>query len=158
MVKNAVRIINLTVFKINDPKLNQNILSDVPYCLSFVHTACLLRDKVCNGIDKSYSCQNYIRTINENTRASNSGNYNGEQVHPVGSNLAPSPGQQPDIGSFARSSSALSHSPISSTNSTGHAAPGDAGQGSSGSETQNSNNMLLDFFQALTPDQSHSGA
>ena len=57
MVKNAIRIINLTVYKINDSKLNEKILSDVPYCLSFVNIACLLRDKVVRGIDKSYSCQ-----------------------------------------------------------------------------------------------------
>jgi hypothetical protein len=61
MVKNAVRIINLTVFKINDAKLNDDILSDVPYCLNFVHIACLLRDKVCNGIDKSYNSPNYFK-------------------------------------------------------------------------------------------------
>ena len=60
MVRNAVRIINLTVYKINDSKLNEEVLSDVPYCLNFVHLACLLRDKVCNGIDKSYFCQNYL--------------------------------------------------------------------------------------------------
>ena len=52
MVKNAVRIINLTVFKLNDPNLNEQILSDVPYCLTFVHLACLLRDKVCQ-LDKA---------------------------------------------------------------------------------------------------------
>lgn len=63
MVKNAVRIINLTVFKINDPKLNSDILADVPFCLNFVHLACLMRDKVCNGIDKSYACQNYIQHL-----------------------------------------------------------------------------------------------
>lgn len=53
MVRNAVRIINLTVFKINDQKLNDDLLSDVPYCLTFVHLACLLRDKVCNGLDRA---------------------------------------------------------------------------------------------------------
>jgi hypothetical protein len=57
MVKNAVRIINLTVFKINDAKLNEEILSDLPYCLSFVNVACLLRDKVVRGIDRSYAAQ-----------------------------------------------------------------------------------------------------
>jgi hypothetical protein len=46
MVKNAIRIINLTVFKINSPEINENILGDVPFCLSFVHNACLLREKV----------------------------------------------------------------------------------------------------------------
>jgi protein CLEC16A len=56
MVRNAVRIINLTVFKINDRKLNNELLSDVPYCLSFVHLACLLRDKVCNGLDQAINC------------------------------------------------------------------------------------------------------
>ena len=54
MVRNAVRIINLTIFKINDKKLNDEILSDVPFCLHFVHLACLLRHKVCLGIDMSY--------------------------------------------------------------------------------------------------------
>ena len=66
MVRNAVRIINLTVYKINDSKLNNDILSDVPFCLNFVNIACLLRDKVCKGIDKSYYCQNYIQGINGN--------------------------------------------------------------------------------------------
>lgn len=56
MVRNAVRIINLTVFKINDKKLNDELLSDVPYCLAFVHLACLLRDKVCNGLDQAINC------------------------------------------------------------------------------------------------------
>ena len=53
MVRNAVRIINLTVFKINDKKLNDEILSDVPFCYNFVHLSCLLRDKVCNGLDRA---------------------------------------------------------------------------------------------------------
>lgn len=55
MVKNAVRIIYLNIFKINDQTLNDDIISDVPYCLTFVNLACVLRDKVLNGIDKSYS-------------------------------------------------------------------------------------------------------
>lgn len=60
MVRNAVRIINLTVYKINDERLNDRVLSDVPYCLAFVHQACLLRDRVCQrGLD---------RVINKNTR------------------------------------------------------------------------------------------
>ena len=54
MVNNAVRIIYLTVFKINCPKLNEEIISDVPFCMSFVNLACLLREKVCKGIDKCY--------------------------------------------------------------------------------------------------------
>lgn len=56
MVRNAVRIIHLNVFKINDKKLNDELLSDVPYCLSFVNLACLLRDKVCNGLDNAINC------------------------------------------------------------------------------------------------------
>jgi len=63
MVRNAVRIINLTIFQINDPKLNSDILSDVPYCLTFVHLACRLRDKVCNGLDKSYHSYNYLAEL-----------------------------------------------------------------------------------------------
>ena len=66
MVRNAVRIIYLTVFKINDTKLNNDILSDLPFCLNFVNIACLLRDKVCKGIDKSYYCQNYIQGLKSN--------------------------------------------------------------------------------------------
>ena len=28
----------------------------MPYCLTFVHLACLLRDKVCNGLDRAVNC------------------------------------------------------------------------------------------------------
>jgi len=56
MVRNAVRIIVLTVYRINDAKMNEEILSDVPYCLTHVHLACHLRTKVCAGIDKSFAC------------------------------------------------------------------------------------------------------
>lgn len=63
MVKNAVRIINLNVFKVNDPILNENIIGDVPFCLTFVHLACDLRDKVIKGIDQSYNSQNYLSNI-----------------------------------------------------------------------------------------------
>ena len=51
MVRNAVRIINLTIYKLNDQKLNECILSDVPYCLAFVNQACMLRTKIC-ALDK----------------------------------------------------------------------------------------------------------
>ena len=76
MVRNAVRIINLTVYKINDAKLNNDILADVPFCLNFVNIACLLRDKVCKGIDKSFYCQNYIQGLN----SSKSGGLHGSEI------------------------------------------------------------------------------
>lgn len=60
MVRNAVRIINLTIYKLNDEKLNQCILSDVPYCLAFVHAACMLRTKIC-GLDRAInSCEKNV--------------------------------------------------------------------------------------------------
>ena len=62
MVRNAVRIINLTIFKINDKQLNEEVLADMPFCLSFVHLACQLRE-TCNGIDKSYPTQNIINKL-----------------------------------------------------------------------------------------------
>jgi len=45
MVRNAVRIIALTIFKLNDPSINQ-ILQDLPFCGYFANLSCYLRDKV----------------------------------------------------------------------------------------------------------------
>lgn len=45
MVRNAIRIIALTVFKLNDDKVN-SLLSELPLCSYFVNLACLFRDKV----------------------------------------------------------------------------------------------------------------
>ena len=65
MVRNAVRIINLTVFSLNDPSINQDIIADVPFCTTFANLACLLRDKVCKGIDQSFSNQTFLKTKNQ---------------------------------------------------------------------------------------------
>ena len=43
MVRNAMRIIVLTILKLNDQTVN-NLLTDVPFATFFVHLACYLRD------------------------------------------------------------------------------------------------------------------
>jgi protein CLEC16A len=45
MVRNAIRIIALTVFKLNDDKVN-SLLQELPICSYFVNLACLFRDKI----------------------------------------------------------------------------------------------------------------
>lgn len=52
MVRNAIRIISLTIFKLNDQKINI-LLQDLPFCTYFVQLALYLRDKVLD-IDQSY--------------------------------------------------------------------------------------------------------
>lgn len=45
MIRNAVRIIALNIFKLNDERVN-NLLSELPFCSYFVNLACLFRDKL----------------------------------------------------------------------------------------------------------------
>jgi hypothetical protein len=45
MVRNAIRIIVLNIFKINDERVNQ-LLGELPYCSYFINLALLFRDKV----------------------------------------------------------------------------------------------------------------
>jgi hypothetical protein len=45
MIRNAIRIIVLTVFKLNDERVNA-LLYELPYCSYFVNLACLFRDKL----------------------------------------------------------------------------------------------------------------
>ena len=45
MIRNAIRIIALTIFKLNDEKAN-NLMGELPFCSYFVNLACLLRDKL----------------------------------------------------------------------------------------------------------------
>ena len=45
MIRNAIRIIVLTVFKLNYERVNA-ILSELPYCSYFVNLACLYREKL----------------------------------------------------------------------------------------------------------------
>lgn len=52
MVRNAVRVIVLTVFKLSDEAVNE-LLGEVPFCSYFAHLACFLRDKVLD-VDQSY--------------------------------------------------------------------------------------------------------
>ena len=56
MVKNAVRIIVMSVFKLNEPMVNK-LLSDVPFVNFFCHLACQLRDKIVE-IDALHNPQN----------------------------------------------------------------------------------------------------
>ena len=53
MVRNAVRIIALTVFKLNDPGLNA-LLSDLPFVTYFTNLALLFRSKILS-VDASYA-------------------------------------------------------------------------------------------------------
>ena len=52
MVRNAVRVITLTIFKLNDEKIN-SLLEDLPFCSYFCHLALTFRDKTLE-IDSSY--------------------------------------------------------------------------------------------------------
>ena len=45
MIRNAIRIILLTVFKLNDERVNA-LLSELPYCSYFVSLACSFREKL----------------------------------------------------------------------------------------------------------------
>jgi len=45
MVKNAARIIILTIFKLNDPLVNK-LLLDLPFCTFFAHLGCYLKDLI----------------------------------------------------------------------------------------------------------------
>ena len=53
MVRNAVRIIALTIFKLNDELVNK-LVSDLPFCSYFANLACYFRDKVLD-LDQSYN-------------------------------------------------------------------------------------------------------
>lgn len=53
MVRNAIRIIALTVFKLNEDSIN-NLLSDMPFCSYFANLACYFRDKILD-LDQSYT-------------------------------------------------------------------------------------------------------
>jgi hypothetical protein len=45
MIRNAVRIIALNIFKLNDERVN-NLLFELPFCSYFLNLACLFRDKL----------------------------------------------------------------------------------------------------------------
>jgi hypothetical protein len=45
MIKNAVRIIIISILKLNDPHVNR-LLVDIPFVNFFCHLACYLRDKI----------------------------------------------------------------------------------------------------------------
>ena len=45
MVRNAIRIITLTIIKLNDDSANK-LMSDLPFCSYFTNLACLFRDKL----------------------------------------------------------------------------------------------------------------
>eukprot|EP00347_Sterkiella_histriomuscorum_P015039 403358539 len=45
MVRNAIRIITLTIFKLNDEQIN-SLLSDLPFCYFFPNLACYFKDKI----------------------------------------------------------------------------------------------------------------
>mmetsp|Transcript_29357 Transcript_29357/g.39695 ORF Transcript_29357/g.39695 Transcript_29357/m.39695 type:complete len:91 (-) Transcript_29357:393-665(-) len=45
MVRNAVRIIMLTIFKMNNPQINK-LFTDLPFVSFFAHLSCFLRDKI----------------------------------------------------------------------------------------------------------------
>jgi hypothetical protein len=52
MVRNAIRIVCLTIFKLNDESVNR-LLGDLPFVSYFAHLACLYRDKLLD-LDRSY--------------------------------------------------------------------------------------------------------
>lgn len=52
MVRNGVRVIAMTVFKLNNQQVN-TLLSDIPFCFFFTNMACLFRDKIID-LDQSY--------------------------------------------------------------------------------------------------------
>ena len=45
MVRNAMRIIVLNIFQLNDPHVNL-LLEDLPFCTFFAHLSCFLKDQV----------------------------------------------------------------------------------------------------------------
>lgn len=45
MVRNAIRIIALTIFKLNEDSINK-LLTDMPFCSYFANLACYFRDKI----------------------------------------------------------------------------------------------------------------
>jgi hypothetical protein len=45
MVRNAMRIIVLTILKLNDPVINK-LLTDLPFATFFVNLSCYLRDMI----------------------------------------------------------------------------------------------------------------
>ena len=45
MVRNAARIIILTIFKLNEPLVNK-LLLDLPFCTFFAHLGCYLKDLI----------------------------------------------------------------------------------------------------------------
>ena len=55
MIKNAVRIIIISILKLNDPHVNK-LLVDIPFVNFFCHLACYLRDKIIE-IDSIHNSQ-----------------------------------------------------------------------------------------------------
>lgn len=53
MVKNAARIIILTIFQLNDPLVNK-LLLDLPFCTFFAHLGCYLKDMIVK-IDETHN-------------------------------------------------------------------------------------------------------
>lgn len=53
MVRNAARIIILTIFQLNDPLVNK-LLVDLPFCNFFVHIGCYLKDSIVK-IDETHN-------------------------------------------------------------------------------------------------------
>jgi protein CLEC16A len=58
MVRNAMRIIVLTIFKLNDPTVN-SLLTDLPFATFFVHIACYLRDHIIQ-VDLSHNISSQL--------------------------------------------------------------------------------------------------
>lgn len=63
MVRNAIRIIALTVFKLNEESVNK-CLEDVPFCSYFAHLACLMRDKLLD-LDHSYQSKSKLGSYDQ---------------------------------------------------------------------------------------------
>jgi len=61
MVRNAVRVIALTIFKLNEEAVNL-ALGDLPFSSYFAHLACHLRDKVLD-LDQSYQGRNGLDLV-----------------------------------------------------------------------------------------------
>ncbi|CDW77693.1 UNKNOWN [Stylonychia lemnae] len=53
MVRNAIRIIALTIFKLNEDSIN-TLLMDLPFCQYFANLSCYFRDKILD-LDQSYA-------------------------------------------------------------------------------------------------------
>ena len=45
MIRNAFRVIALTIFKLNEDGVNK-LLTDLPFCTYFANVACYFRDKI----------------------------------------------------------------------------------------------------------------